>query len=61
MVARKITVPGVHDNAPIAFDTLLDATALDYAEKRQKYAPGTDPVVRFELLWKLSEANNEVP
>ena len=61
VVARKIAVPGVHDNTPIAFDTLLDAAALDHAEKRQKYALGTDPVVRFELLWKLSEANNEVP
>ena len=38
VLARKITVPGVHDNAPVAFETLLDTASLDQAAKRQKYA-----------------------
>jgi hypothetical protein len=60
VVSRKITVPGVYDNAPIAFESLLDAASLDYAEKRQKYPPGNNTTVRFELKWYLSEGENEV-
>ncbi|WGG49881.1 hypothetical protein [Rugamonas sp. DEMB1] len=60
VVSRKITVPGVYDNAPIAFESLLDAASLDYAEKRKKYPPGNNSTVRFELQWHLSEDENEV-
>lgn len=60
VVSRKITVPGVYDNAPIAFELLLDAASLDYAEKRHKYPPNNNPTVRFEINWHLSEAENEV-
>ena len=60
VVARKITVPGVYDNPPIAFESLLDAASLDYAEKRHKYPPSNNPTVRFEIDWHLSEDDNEV-
>ena len=60
VVSRKITVPGVYDNPPIAFESLLDAASLDYAEKRHKYPLGKNQTVRFEIQWRLSEADNEV-
>lgn len=60
VVARAITVPGVYDNAPVAFESLFDAAALDAAEKRHKNSPGNPPVVRTEMKWVLSEAKNEV-
>lgn len=60
VVSRKITVPGVYDNAPIAFESLLDPASLEFAEKRQKYSPGANPTVRFEIKWYLTGEENEV-
>ncbi len=60
VVARRITVPGVYDNAPVAFEALFDAASLDYAEKGYKYPRSDDPTIRFELNWTLNEAANDV-
>lgn len=57
VVSRKITVPGVSDNAPIVFETLFDAVALEAAEKRHKNSPDNKPISQFELKWHLTEAD----
>lgn len=57
VISRKITVPGVSDNAPIVFETLFDAAALDAAEKRHQNSPDNKPISQFELKWHLTEAN----
>jgi hypothetical protein len=34
VVKRRITVPGVRDNPPLAYETLFDAASLDYAARQ---------------------------
>ena len=53
VVDRKIQVPGVRDNPPVAFEGVFDAATLDYA-KRRSYVGTTATKVRTELVWKLS-------
>lgn len=58
VVARKITVPGVRDNPPVAFETLFDLAALDQA--RQRHDPtNRAQSPRIELIWRLSEGDDE--
>ena len=52
VVSRKITVAGVRDNPPVAFETLLDAAALDVAAKR-RYPDGRATSDRFDTAWHL--------
>jgi hypothetical protein len=53
VVSRKLKVPGVRDNPPIAFETLLDAAALDYAEKGRSYPSDKGKSLKFEMNWRL--------
>lgn len=59
VVSRKITVPGVRDNPPLAFETLLDAASLDYAETRRRYPQDKAQTYRFEMNWRLNEGEHE--
>lgn len=52
VISRDIKVPGVRDNPPIAFETLLDAAALDYAAKRS-YPDAKAASQPFALNWRL--------
>jgi hypothetical protein len=52
VVGREITVPGVRDNPPVAFEALFDAAALDYFAKRS-YADGKAGRHEFKLVWRL--------
>jgi hypothetical protein len=54
IVSRKIKVPGVRDNRPVAFEALLDQAALDYASKRS-YPVGKATKGQFEMVWNLKE------
>jgi hypothetical protein len=58
VISRKIAVPGVRDNPPVAFETLLDAASLDYAEKRS-YPAGKATTLQFEMVWRLREGEDE--
>ena len=54
IVARRISVPGIPDARPVAFETWLDSATLDRATKTAPTAtpaPGGDTEVRFS--WKL--------
>jgi hypothetical protein len=53
VASRKLKVPGVRDNPPIAFETLLDAAALDYAEKGRSYPADKGKNLKFEMNWRL--------
>jgi hypothetical protein len=53
VVSRKLKVPGVRDNPPIAFETMLDAAALDYAEKGRSYTADQGKRIQFEKNWRL--------
>jgi hypothetical protein len=55
VVSRKLKVPGVHDNPPIAFETMLDNAALDYAEKGRSYTADQGKRIKFEKNWRLDE------
>jgi hypothetical protein len=59
VVARKIKVPGVRDNQPLAFETLFDAASLDFARKRS-YPADKDASLKFELVWRLAEGKDAV-
>jgi hypothetical protein len=59
VASRKLKVPGVRDNPPIAFETLLDAAALDYAEKGRNYPADKGKNLKFEMVWRLEEGKNE--
>lgn len=52
VVSRKLTVPGVRDNPPLAFETLLDAAALELAEKRVP-AAARAAGFKIDLVWRL--------
>lgn len=56
VVERSIVVPGVRNNRPVAFETVFDDAALEYA-KRQRRAAGEPRETRIELNWKLEEAD----
>lgn len=54
IVARRITVPGIRDMRPVAFETWLDSATLERAAKTAptaKRAPGDEAELRFN--WKL--------
>jgi hypothetical protein len=50
--SRKIAVPGVRDNPPVAFETLLDAAALAIAAKGS-HADGKGTLHRRDFDWRL--------
>lgn len=50
VVARKVTVPGIRDARPLAFETIFDHAALSHALKERRYEADPSPV--FELAWK---------
>ena len=50
--SRKIVVPGVRDNRPVAFETLLDDAALDVAARR-RYPDGKVSRDSFEIAWHM--------
>ena len=50
--SRKLAVPGVRDNRPVAYETLLDAAALDVAAKRH-YPDGKATRDSVEIAWHL--------
>lgn len=52
VVSREIKVPGVRDNPPLAFETLLDAAALNYAAKRS-YPDAKAARQQFAINWRL--------
>ena len=52
VVSRRIAVPGVRDNPPVAFETLLDAAALAIAAKGS-YADGKGTLHRRDFDWRL--------
>ncbi len=52
VVSRKITVSGVRENRPVAFESLLDAATLDVAAKRH-YPDGKATSDRFDIAWHL--------
>jgi hypothetical protein len=52
VISREIKVPGVRDNPPVAFETLLDAAALDYAAKRS-YPDAKAARQQFVINWRL--------
>ena len=58
VVSRKITVPGVRDNPPVAFETLLDAASVDYAKTKRSYPADKDQTHRFEINWRLTEGEH---
>jgi hypothetical protein len=54
IVARRITVPGIRDMRPVAFETWLDSATLERATKTAptaKRAAGDEAELRFN--WKL--------
>ncbi len=58
VVSRKVTVPGVRDNPPVGFETLLDAASLDYAKERS-YPADKAFSYQFEMAWRLDEGEHE--
>jgi len=54
VVSRKLTVPGVRDNPPVAFETLLDAASLDLAAKPGQLAKKSTGF-KFDAVWRLEE------
>jgi hypothetical protein len=58
VVSRKLKVPGVRDNPAIAFETLLDAATLDYAEKGRTYPADKGKILIFEMVWSSSESQD---
>jgi len=58
IAGRNLAVPGVTDNPPVAFETLLDAASLATAPLRFKaVAPPADgsppPPVAMRIVWRL--------
>lgn len=58
VVARQVQVPGVHSGRVVAFETLLDDAALDYARQRS-YPTGKTGVAQFEMQWNLDKDSDE--
>ena len=52
--AREISVDGIRDNPPIAFETVLDAASLAYAARRG-YPLGKAGSYIFQMQWRLTE------
>jgi hypothetical protein len=49
----------VRDNPPVAFETLLDAASLHYAESRRYPAAAEAQTHRFEMSWRLRKDEDE--
>lgn len=58
VIERQIRVPGLHSGRPVAFETVFDEAALDYA-RRRAYPAGAAKQARFELEWNLSEVGSD--
>jgi len=58
VVARQLKVPGVRGDRAVAFETLLDDAALDYARQRS-YPVGKTGVAKFEMQWNLDKDGDE--
>lgn len=56
VIARKLSVPGVRGNRPVAFETLLDEAAVTYARQRN-YPTGQARETSFEMMWNLDKDN----
>jgi hypothetical protein len=57
VVARQMRVPGVRDNRPLAFETLLDDAALQFARQRS-YPVGKAGKAEFVMEWNLNEGSD---
>ena len=57
IVARQIVAPGVRNNRAVAFETLFDEAALEFARQRS-YPAGKAGDGQFVMVWKL-EDNDE--
>lgn len=58
VVAREIRVPGVRNNRPLAFETLFDDAAIEFARQRT-YSAGGAREEQFVMTWKLGEDGDE--
>jgi hypothetical protein len=58
VVSRDLQVPGVRNNRPVAFETLFDGAALEFARQRT-YSAGRAREEQFVLTWTLSEDGHE--
>lgn len=53
VVQRKINVPGIRDERPVAFENIFDQTAIDYGMKGFPYDKAAATPFKFQLQWTL--------
>lgn len=54
VVLRRIEVPGIRGVRPLAFESIFDAQAVEYAMKRPKYDEAVGKTsTQFEMVWSL--------
>ncbi|MRX08567.1 hypothetical protein GJ697_12025 [Pseudoduganella sp. FT25W] len=56
MAERKVEVPGIRGVRPVAFETLFDQSALQYAADHPQIQPAGKNPYKFQLLWTMPEA-----
>ncbi|NYE62058.1 hypothetical protein FHW58_003265 [Duganella sp. 1224] len=56
MAERKVEVPGIRGVRPVAFETLFDRPALQYAAAHAQRQPSGQNPYKFQLVWTLPEA-----
>ena len=58
VVARDLRVPGVRNNRPLAYESLLDDASLDFARQRS-YPVGKAGAAQFVMNWTLQERGDD--
>lgn len=60
IIGRQIKVPGIRGARPVAFETIFDQPALNYARDGYRYAPPKDGApFKFQLAWDLPAGANQ--